>query len=715
MDAVPEPEEGVAPASPPRVDAGGLLPVAGLLGRLLRTGLAGASLPVLLGVVVAQVAGAAIALALIGDGGYIVNGQPRPSSVSSGLVVGLCAVLVALLAVQVFAASAVSVISAGLLLGRPVSARAALGRVARRAVALAVVGAGLLLLSAGIVVAYAVAWSASGFRLVGLVVALAGVLLLGWLLLVPAVVVLEDAGPRRALVRTWEIVRLRRTRTSWHLGVFAVAVPVLVGWGLGEAARLAGGALSMVLGAAAFAVAGMVAVLMQGAAPAIIALDGWYSASAEGKDQRRPMEPQVTAGMLPPSPAPRRTRPVVAGGLLVAAVALPGLLLQGLLTLNPFGMPSVTDHVVKAVSAQSWLLVTGGDRPLVFAPRLARYSVHACTDQPCTRTRQVGGDRFLQPWMDAAELPDGSVAVAAWLDGKDESLRLVRCDGHSCPTLQNAPPLRSNPPLTSGLARHLWVSVAPSGPGVAVAAVDRNKAAGGSIDLHLLKCERLPCASPVTAGVVTVPSNAEEGLWAHPLAVATGRGGRPVAAFQDLARGDLYFAACTTTSCPATATRLVSGGTGGAPSDEFSSARDGGVSVVVPPDDRPLIAYRDGHTGTARLLRCRTPACPAADPIGLGDAGSRFAPSMALGPDGLPVIATYGPSGHAVTVIACRTADCARRTTSRIAANRGTPGPMDLAVGRNGRPRVLWYGRSPGADGFRLHLTTCRHARCDAG
>lgn len=82
------------------------------------------------------------------------------------------------------------------------------------------------------------------------------------------------------------------------------------------------------------------------------------------------------------------------------------------------------------------------------------------------------------------------------------------------------------------------------------------------------------------------------------------------------------------------------------------------------------------------------------------------------------MIATFDTSRRRAVLIACKVVDCSARDTVDLGAfSAGSlPGTLDVTVGRDGRPRVLWHDRP--ANGkraeFRTFLLACREARCGA-
>jgi hypothetical protein len=143
-----------------------------------------------------------------------------------------------------------------------------------------------------------------------------------------------------------------------------------------------------------------------------------------------------------------------------------------------------------------------------------------------------------------------------------------------------------------------------------------------------------------------------------------------------------------------------------------------GIDVAVPPDDRPVAAYHDGRTGAARLLRCRAPDCRALDTVTLTAPGvSRPWPALALNRAGHPLVATYDLARRRLVLIACHDAGCTSRTEVPIAPMEKGPGYLDLVIGRDRQPWVLWLDAPSSlfeSGGGPLHLTICQDRRCTA-
>jgi hypothetical protein len=702
----------------PSVVARGLPSVLWRTVRLLcGGGVTGAALPVLACYAAFQFVLVVAGVLAVGEDGSIVNDEIRTYEWTPRIVAYAFAAVPTLLAAHVAAVAAVVLIAAGRLLDRPVAARSAARVVARRAPALAasvpLTGGALLAVPA----AGAGVYLLTGELWVGFFACAVAGLMSCWSVLAVPLIVLEGAGPAQAMARAWTLTRHRRARCSWSVLGSVLVVPGAVAAG--------GWALAWPLGEDAHAIAVRVtitaadalAVLLQGAGLAVVTLSRRYPDAAVERERRRP--------------APRRT-----AALLTLVIAAPGLVYWAVLRTDPYDWVMVSDHVVEHAAGRDVLLLPEHGAPAVLASRRdTGFDLRVCDGPTCRSSRLAGHVPYVEDRVDAAVLPSGSLVVAGWQYGLRRAgksgeqpllLKLIACTARGCPDMPAAPTtLRAS---WRGLAASVAVAASGSQVVVAVAAPlwEKDAGDGAASTLRVMRCANLPCGDP--AVLVSVPVPQAIGVADKPLALALGRAGRPVAAYEDLDSGELTVVSCADAACRRSrATPLVPRrsftieqkeaiGAGRHAGSAVSNAYPDAVEIVVPPDDRPVLAYRDLLTGAARLLRCRDRDCTSADTSVLGPPSrAQQAPALALGPDGLPLVAVHDLTDASVTLIACRDPACARRDKARIGTYTDIPGPMDLGVGRDGRPRILWVGRTAGRTRSEAHLTTCRRPRCAPG
>ncbi|WP_021593764.1 hypothetical protein [Actinomadura welshii] len=701
-----------------------------LLRRHLLANLASLLVPTVLVNVALVILVGTVSLLVLNDRFLIIDGRLETYEATRGLMVAaFVAALVFATAHLAWVAMAV-VVTAGSLLGRPLRPGRAASLVLRRSGSLLVLFTVLVVIAALSLMLAGFVAAKTGHSWTGLIV-LGLVMVVLWRLpLTVATVVLEGTGPFKAFPRTLEIVEGRRGRMFVRLMAVVVALPLLPGacasW---LVARVSGDELNLVQITVTIT-CGAVGAILQGTALTVVALDQWWpdepsSAGFRGGGSR--VVPSaiplslVTSQFSEGASVPRRRR---ARTLLLAALTLPALVAPGFLSekypqVNPQGIADLQEQPVRSDAVSHQILpgpLLGGGGALMWPTSGGR--ARLCADLDCTRSTSVStfpGDVGVVPTY--AVLPDGSwVFVQRWDKGsRGDQLKLRRCTAQGCIDPDEAPV------LLSGDFEAVTVGITSSQRGALVAAFDKTERRDRQGTLHLLRCADLTCAESRTLTEVAVP---EHDYPDHEqVVVAVGAGGRPVVAYQDYWSGAVTLLSCSDPDCRNTVVRHPV-----APSSprwrQGETSRPnrfywmGGVEMAVPQDGRPVFVYRDAKTGSARFARCRTPDCATVDARTLTGRLPSDAPDLVLGPDGLPLIATFDTSRRRAVLIACKVADCSARDTVDLGAFSAgfLPGTLDVTVGRDGRPRVLWHGRP--ADGkradFRTFLLTCREARCGA-
>ncbi|MBC6461580.1 hypothetical protein [Actinomadura sp. HBU206391] len=648
--------------------------------------------------------------------GLIVNGAPAIWPMSSRLAMAAAIVGAALMVVGfVLAVVATVVLVAGLQMGHALSTKSALQHTVRRypglgtgvVVALVVVAvtvaarAGLLAwISHEWVAPDRYAWLGQALIITVLAISL-------WILLSLPIAVLEDGGPFSAIGRAWRLTRWRRTSDTVALAVGVLVIPGVAVAGTWWALPPRSGLVDDAIGLVALSVVCALIVPFQAATLAVTTLNQWYP------DHGRRGEPldlhEIVQRPIRVHTAAHPRRRV----FLIVLMALPGLLYAGYVGSNPFGLATTTDHVLAAdyVDHVALQLPTEG-HPIALATDSVGPSImRICADRSCAVGRDQNLSNLTNREMGSVAMPDGSVLLAAWHMGVD--LHLVQC-AMSCEGLETAPVLDRRP--RDGKAHSTFGTAAamtttPDGILIADTSFVNRTGVPGDTSLawvRLTHCADAHCSKPRVT-VVTIDRSALKFSDYHrPLAVAAGRDGDPVVALEDQSTGEVVVMRCRTVAC---AHPVVTRYGGGARIGDNSTD---GISVAVPPDDHPVIAYRDVRTGAARLLRCRTPECAQADITALTGPGTeRPWPALTLDPAGRPVVATYDLAHHNVVLISCDDLGCLRRKTVPVARVKSGPGPMDIKVDSAGRPQVLWADQGEIGESS-LRLTTCLDPGCDA-
>lgn len=192
--------------------------------------------------------------------------------------------------------------------------------------------------------------------------------------------------------------------------------------------------------------------------------------------------------------------------------------------------------------------------------------------------------------------------------------------------------------------------------------------------------------------------------------VAIGTDGLPVISYHDVGNGDLKVLHCGTESC--------SGGGNQATTVDASGAADVGehTSIAIGADGLPVVAYRDATNGDLKVLHCGNVACTAGNVATGVDTGAPNVgtdASIAIGTDGLPLVSYVDVTNADLKVLHCGNAACTSGNQARVA----DPGPVgsatdtSLAIGVDGLPLISYWD----GDDADLLVIHCGDATCSAG
>jgi len=203
--------------------------------------------------------------------------------------------------------------------------------------------------------------------------------------------------------------------------------------------------------------------------------------------------------------------------------------------------------------------------------------------------------------------------------------------------------------------------------------------------LRVAHCSTDTCSS----STITTVDNPSDDVGRH-VSLAIGLNGVPVLAYQDFTSGALRVAACTNASC---STHFIF---------NVVTGSDAGfnTSIAVPFDGKPVIAYYDTLDLALKFVKCGDEACSGSntlttldDPSG-GDAGGY--PSVAIGLDGFPVISYHDHIDGSLKMIKCGNAKCTADNVGNTIYNPSNNVGLwtSLAIGTDGLPVIAYQDAS---------------------
>jgi hypothetical protein len=235
-------------------------------------------------------------------------------------------------------------------------------------------------------------------------------------------------------------------------------------------------------------------------------------------------------------------------------------------------------------------------------------------------------------------VPADGRPVISYLDLTAMTLKVAKCGDPAC-SAGNVATTVDDPPggnLIGG-----YTSLALGADGLPV--VSYHDQTSGA--LKVAHCGDPACTAGNTLSTVDDPANATVGTHTS---IAVGADGLPVISYRDQSAGALKVAHCDDVACTTATLTTVDG----------PPAAGSFTSIEVPADGRPVIS--SAGPGTLRVVKCADAACTAAtvttvdgpSPTSVGYT------ALALGADGLPVVAYRDDTGRSLKVVKCGNAAC---------------------------------------------------------
>jgi len=188
-------------------------------------------------------------------------------------------------------------------------------------------------------------------------------------------------------------------------------------------------------------------------------------------------------------------------------------------------------------------------------------------------------------------------------------------------------------------------------------------------------------------------------------AIAIGSDGLPVISYYHVDAQELRIAHCDDPTC-ATATIRVASDYGD--SGQFSS-------IAIGSDDLPIISFFEATEGALRAVHCSDLLCDEKvnwipdpdlnDVVGIGS-------SIAIAPDGYPMIAYTNIDADLVMVADCISLTCIIPTRTPIADAGSAGGDPAIVIGSADLALIAFYDLSGGGGTGDLSVVECKNAAC---
>jgi len=219
--------------------------------------------------------------------------------------------------------------------------------------------------------------------------------------------------------------------------------------------------------------------------------------------------------------------------------------------------------------------------------------------------------------------------------------------------------------------------------------------------LKVAKCANTACTGAATITTVDDPPVNRVGFFTS---LAIGSDGLPVISYRDFDAKALKVAKCVNAACTGVATIT----TVDDPANEVGAF----TSIAIGSDGLPVIAYFDDTADALKVAKCVNAACTGTatittvdDPV--NSVGSHV--SLAIGGDGLPVISYLDQTAATLKVAKCANAVCTGiATITPVDTQASSAAITSIDIGSDGLPVIAYFDLAAIA----LKVARCANAAC---
>lgn len=249
------------------------------------------------------------------------------------------------------------------------------------------------------------------------------------------------------------------------------------------------------------------------------------------------------------------------------------------------------------------------------------------------------------------------------------------------------------------------------------------------------------------ANIITTIDDSSDNVGYYP-SITTGQDGLSIFSYGDISNRSLKVAHCSTVDCSASTTTTVSNdatynssmtiGADGLPVIVYARFSSDGVmvikcgnatctsgntttninsdwidfsSITIGTDGFPVIAYINPGDADLTVVKCGDAACSSGNVTTDVDTNSAYSfssPSIAIAPDGFPVMAYYNNSSDDLMVAKCTNASCSTSGTQTLDSTNDVGLYSSLVIGTDGLPVISYYDDS----NDNLMIAKCGDANC---
>jgi len=276
--------------------------------------------------------------------------------------------------------------------------------------------------------------------------------------------------------------------------------------------------------------------------------------------------------------------------------------------------------------------------------KVAKCTDVACADTATLSTVDPDATNVVGFWT-SIDIGSDGLPVIAYHDETNGTLKVAKCVDAAC--AGSATITVVDPDPTNDVGQSLSLTIGADGLPV-IAYYDATGAR-----LKVAKCVDSACTGST---IITVLSDGVDTPPGDFPSIAIGLDGLPVISYRNLATRSLQLASCADADCSGPVSiATIDDSVGGPGVGAFSSLRIG-------PEGRPGISYYDEASHLLKFARCADPACNGpGNELTYPGSGIQFEgrdTSLALSPDGTPVIAHWSGQEGVLRLTICGTLNC---------------------------------------------------------